>query len=324
MTLRFYIDDSGKNDPPVFVLGGVAVAEDQVPSFEAAWRAALARSPSIPYFKMKDAHRGRGVFQGMSGLERTAKLAALGDVLREHGAATLAVIVRHDDYQRIFTGQMMRSMDSPYQIMFHLTIATAWRLCRETGIGETAAFVFDRQLEHEKELDESFPALMRGIEPEIASFLSSQPRHADDREEILLQAADMVAWHVRRSWRDGTSALTAASAAGPAIATLPGKHNLFDEKALRFLAEVATGAVRRLNTVFPYEAKRISEHFDVLTTYANLELMEMARPFTSTELISFPASETGKYLLVHSCDQLSRPHLHRRSGMRCLGAATQA
>lgn len=324
MTLRFYIDDSGKNDPPVFVLGGVAIAEDRISAFENGWRAALAAAPAVPYLKMKDAQRGRGVFQGLSGVERNAKLAALGSVLREHCAATVAVIVRHDDYQRIFTGQMMHWMDHPYQMMFHLMIATAWKLCRETGIGETAAFVFDRQLEHEKALDESFPALMRGMGPEIAKFLLGQPQHADDREEIPLQAADMVAWHVRRSWRDGPGKLAAVSAAGSAIAALPRKHDLFDEKMLKLLAEVATATVRRLNTVFPYEAERISEHFDALTSYTNLELLEMARPFMPTELISFPASETGKYLLVRTCERLNRPHLHKRLGMRCLGAATAA
>lgn len=324
MTLRFYIDDSGKNDPPVFVLGGAAFVADQLTAFEQAWNAVLAAAPAIPDFKMKDANAGRGAFKGIPRGARDAKVAALGEVLRAHAVATLAVVVRHDDYNRVYAGKMMQWIDRPYQMMFHLAIATAYKLCREQGIGETAEFVFDRQLDHEPALRDSYPAFREGMEPALAAFLPENPRHADDKVEVALQAADMVAWHVRRSWRDETGALAAASSAGPAIASLPGKHDLFDEATLTYLAQVATGTVRRMNTVFPYEADRIGEHFDRMATSANLHLIADARPLQPVELISFPAIGIGKYQLVHSCAQLDRPHLHKRFGNRCLGAASAA
>lgn len=324
MPLRFYIDDSGKNDPPVFVLGGVAFDTERIATFEAEWLAELAAPPTIPLLKMKDANAGRGAFKGVPRDERDAKLARLGDILRKHATATLAVIVRHDDYERIFAGKMMAWMDRPYQMMFHLTIATAYKLVTERRLVGTAEFVFDRQLEHEAALRESYPALRRGMEPALAAFLPENPRHADDQVEVALQAADMIAWHVRRTWRDGADALARASGAGPSIAAIPGKHDLFTEKTLAFLASVATGTVRRLNTVFPYEAKQIGEDFDPMATYANLQLIAEARPLQPVELISFPATGTGTYQLVHSCAALGRPHLHRRSGTRCLGVGSAA
>ena len=97
MHLRFYIDDSGKNDPPVFVLGGIAFQTERVAAFEAEWTAELTSSPAIPYLKMKDANAGRGAFKGVPRSERNAKLARLGEILRKHATATIAVIVRHDD-----------------------------------------------------------------------------------------------------------------------------------------------------------------------------------------------------------------------------------
>lgn len=324
MTLRFFIDDSGKNDPPVFVLGGVAMPVEQVAAFEAAWSAELAREPAIPTFKMKEAHRRSGAFKGMTVAERDAKLARLASIVREHAVATLSVIVRHDDYHRVFTGKMMRWMDRPYQMMFHLAIATAYKLCNDQGLGERASFVFDRQIEHEKALHESFPARARGMEPALAEFLDGEPRHADDKVELGLQAADMIAWHVRRSWREGTDALRRVSSAGSAIIAMPGKHDLFTEETLRYLAKIATGTARQLNTVLPYEAERLAAEFDRMATIANLHLMAEARPLQPVELISFPAIGTGKYQLVHSCAALGRPHLHKRSQNRCLGAASAA
>ncbi|MBX3563589.1 MAG: DUF3800 domain-containing protein [Sphingomonas sp.] len=324
MTLHFYIDDSGKDDPPVFVLGGVAFESDRLAAFERDWNAALAAPPAIAYFKMTEAKACRGAFQNIPPAERDIKVKALGEVLREHAVATLAVIVRHEDYRQVYAGKMMRWMDRPYQIMFHLAIATAYKLCQEQGLGEQAEFVFDRQLEHEQALQDSYPAFRRGMEPALAAFLPEDPRHADDKVEVALQAADMVAWHVRRSWRDGHRALASASTAGPAIAALPGKHDLFTEQTLQYLAQIATGTVRRMNTVFPYEAERIAGQFDMAATVANFHLMADARPLQPVELISFPAIGTGKYLLVRSCAQLDRPHLHRRSENRCLGAASAA
>ncbi|MCW3848103.1 DUF3800 domain-containing protein [Sphingomonas sp. LB-2] len=324
MTLRFYIDDSGRNDPPVFVLGGMGIATDRVVAFEQAWNAVLAEAPAIPYFKMAEANARRGAFQGVPPAERDTKVAALGEVLRTHATATLAVVVRHEDYARVYAGKMMRWMDRPYQMMFHFAIATAFKLCREQDLGESAEFVFDRDLDNEKSLAESYPAFRKGMEPALAAFLPENPRHADDRDEVALQAADLVAWHVRRSWRDGPGALAGASSAGPAIASLPGKHDVFSEATLTNLARIATGTVRRMKTVFPYEADRIGEQFDRMATVANLHLIAGARPLQPVALISFPAIGTGKYLLVRNCAQLDRPHLHKRFENRCLGEATTA
>ncbi len=207
-----------------------------------------------------------------------AKVAALAEVMKKHVLATVSVIVRHEDYERIFEGRMMRSMDRPYQMLFHLVIATAYKLRNELGLADSASFVYDRQLEHEAELRESFAVLKQKMLPELAGFLASDPRHADDRDELPLQAADMVAWHVRRSWKDGAGALRAASAAGPTLANLPGKHDLFNSQTLQFLAGVAAKTVRDLKTVFPYQADRIAANFDAAATYANLHRWRMRVP----------------------------------------------
>jgi hypothetical protein len=322
MTLCFFIDDSGKDDPPVFVLGGLAIEKGRLAAFENAWNDVLQRAPAIPWFKMKEANRRHGAFKGMSFADRDARLADLGKVLKSHAVATLSVVVRHEDYRQAFDRQMMRSMDRPYQIMFHLAIATGFKLCRQLGRHTNAEFVFDRQLEHENQLRQSFVSLREGMDPELAKFLDTDPRHADDKDEVALQAADLVAWHVRRSWRGGTTALCEASVAGSAIASLPGMHDLINQRTVRMLAEIAMNTVRQLNTVFPYEAERMGKEFDRLATIANLHMMAEAHPFHPVELISFPAIGTRKFLLVNKCSRLGRPHLHRRSENRCLGEAS--
>lgn len=324
MTIKFFIDDSGKSDPPVFVLGGWAVEAGKLAAFEAEWMAELQAPPAISYFKMKEAQARRGAFQGMSIADRDDKVRKLGGVLKKFATVVISGVVHHESYRRVFEGQMMRWMDRPYQIMFHLMIANGFKLCKALGISDSAEFVFDRQIEHEKSLQESFAVSKRGFQPNLSDFLAADPRHADDKEEIALQAADMVAWHVRRSWKEGASGILAASTAGASIASIPGTHEIFDDKALRYLADVATATVRKMKTVFPYEAKRVSEAFDKMATFANFELMRLARPFEPVELISFPAIGTSRFQLVRRCAELDRPHLHRRSENSCLGEDSAA
>lgn len=251
MSLRFYIDDSGKNDSPAFVLGGVALDVGRLEEFEAAWRSVLANPPAIPFFKMKDANARQGAFKGMSPADRDAKVAALGEVLRIYAVASISVVVRHDQYRRTYKGRLMRWMDEPYQMLFHLIIATAYKLVIEKDLGSTAEFVFDRQLSEERALKESLATFRQGLVKELASFLAADPCHADDKDEVGLQAADMVAWHMRRSWRDSAQACVNASPAGEVINGLPGSHDFFGEDALRYLAGVAVQLAKNLNTVLP-------------------------------------------------------------------------
>jgi len=297
---------------------------DDLPLFASEWTDALAQEPAISHFKMKDAHGLRGEFRGMSSQRRDEKLLSLAHVIQKYAIATVAVTTRHDDYRKVFHGKMMRSMDAPYQMMFHFTLATVHKLLKEIGKYDRVNFVFDRQLDHEVSLKESFSAMKGKMNADLAGLLAADPRHADDKDEVPLQAADMIAWHVRRSWKDGAGAFRSASAAGPILAAIPSKHDFCSAEFLQFIAGVAQKTVSDLDTVFPYEAERMSERFDGEATYVNLQLIADAKPFSPVELIAFPAIGISKYLLVCSCESVGKPHLHKRHENRCLGEVTGA
>jgi hypothetical protein len=324
MPLNFYIDDSGKSDPPVFVLGGLALSSDMIASFEAEWAWVLSSDPAIPYFKMKEAQSRRGPFKRMATADRDRKVLLLAEVLQRHAKTLISVVVQHDDYRRVFEGQMMPAMDRPYEIIFHLIIANAFKLCKAANINDPVEFIFDRQRDHEKSLQATYEVTRKGMMPELQKFFAADPRHADDKDEVALQAADMVAWHVRRSWRQGFAGLRTASSAGPIIANIEGSHEVITENMLRQIAKGAISTIRNMKTLFPYEAAFISEEFDKMATFANFQLMDAARPLQPVELISFPAIGTARFQLVHKCAELGMPHLHRRSDSSCLGAVSAA
>ncbi len=321
MTVVYFIDDSGRDDPPVFVLGGLAVSADRIPAFEADWQAVLAKAPSLAVFKMKDAHGRRGAFKGWTDQARDRKLRDLVSVIRRHAQALISISVRHDDYADVFRGRMMDSLDHPYELLFHLIIAEAFKQQRRTGGAAQAAFVFDRQQNAERSLERVFDAFEDSLVPEIQSFLSGRPRHADDGVEVILQAADMIAWHVRRAAAiDGGLVGTSVAQAG--LGRIPGAHVHLDRERLNFFAQTMRRTVLYLNTLMPHDQARVNADFPAMATFANHQVMATAVPFSPVELVSLPAIGTARFRLVRSCEALHKPHLHRRRENACLGTAT--
>lgn len=321
MTVVYHIDDSGRDDQPIFVLAGVAAAAGQISAFEDDWRSVLARPPSIATFKMKDAHGGRGEFKGWARQERNIKVLELAKTIERHAQALLSVAILHEDFDAVFRGQIMDSMDHPYELLFHLILAEGFKQQRALGTDETASFIFDRQQGSERGLARLFDTFDKMLDPIMRSFLAERPAHADDRDKVVLQAADLIAWHVRRAAAEGR-ALADFSAASLVLANLPGSHVLLDLPQLRFFADTMRRTAAGLNTLLPHDQNRVIAAFPAMASLANAQVMEAAVPFTSAELISLPAIGTARFLLVRSCDTLHRPHLHRRRGNACLGAAT--
>lgn len=317
MQVTYFIDDSGRDDPPVFVLAGLAVRSDKVEALEADWTAVLTAPPQLAAFKMKDAHGLRGAFAGWDWKDRDKKLLALAGVIERHAQVVLSLSVLHENYDAVFRGRMMRSMDHPYETMFHLLIVQAFLQRGRLEPASQAAFVFDRQRGAETSLAQIFDNFDAALVPEIQAFLSQPPRHADDVVEVALQAADMIAWHVRRSATQ-TGGLASASVAGPILARMTGDHIELSRDRLLAVSRSINATIGGLHTVLPYDRERINAAFPAMATFANLSLIRDAVPFTITELVSFPAIGTARFRLVHSCERLHSPHLHRRRENACL------
>lgn len=317
-----YIDDSGKNDPPVFVLAGFIAKPDQWIAFSDRWNAALAKPPAMAYFKMVEARRKRGEFKGLSAQDRDDRLLELALIIKEHAMLGISVSIPHAAYEKVYTGKMMPWFDTPYNLAFFLVMAAAQKYLSALGNNDEIEFIFDRSLEYEKHLAKSFPTVLAGMPAEIAARFSTNPAFIDDKLAVPLQAADLLAWHIRRSWRDEEEGLRKLSVAGPVLADILGVNEVWFEHDLRYLFETGKKKIESMNTLMPYEAAAINESYDLLASYANAKAMGLADPFTTTPLASFPAIGMEKYLLVSSCAHCDISHLHKRAGNVCLAAQT--
>ncbi|MDJ0642541.1 MAG: DUF3800 domain-containing protein [Erythrobacter sp.] len=324
LALQFYIDDSGKNDPPVFVLAGFVASVERWLEFSAAWSSALEESPSIAHFKMVEANRRKGEFAGISKNDRDKKLRRLAEIVRDHVEFGISIAIPHADYKRVFENQLMKSYDTPYVLAHNLMMNRVDKVLNEIGNADEVDVIFDRQLDREQIITRSYALLEKQPNYPGRKRFPTSPVFADDKRALPLQAADMLAWHIRRSYRDGIDRLRGLSTAGQVIADeILAVNELWVENDLREMFDMAQGVARGLNTMFPYQAEALSKEFDRLATLANIELMESAVPFNPVELISFPANGMGRFRFVRNCEHSDNPHLHRKRGNVCLAEQTE-
>lgn len=322
MALQLYVDDSGKNDPPVFVLAGFIASAESWVKFSNEWRGALSSAPALDHFKMVDAGHRNGVFKGFSPAERDERLIQLAEIIESHVEFGVSIAIPHATFNKVFKGKMMKALDTPYALAFYLIQAATHKYLLAAGNREEVDLIFDRQLDREKDLLGSHEHTLDGLTEEMVKRFRTPPVSMDDKRALPLQAADMLAWHIRRSWRDGREKLPSLSSAGPILERMLLINEIWLERDLNHMFEIGMAKVASLNTLPPHAANNLKEAFDILATEVNLEVMKSAQAFVPIEMASFPAIGMEKYLLVRSCDACGNPHLHKRLGNNCLASQT--
>ena len=322
MTLQVYVDDSGKNDPPVFVLAGFVASAEAWGEFSDEWRVSLLRSPLLEDFKMKDANARRGSFKGFSPGARDDRLLDLAEIIERHIEFGVSIAIPHAAYDRVFRGKIMQTFDTPYILAFYLIQVVTHKYLQAMGSRNEVDLIFDRQLDREDEILASHHMTLDGLPDEVLMRFPTRPVFMDDKQALPLQAADLLAWHIRRSWRDGHDKLPQLSAAGPVLQRMRLINETLLEKDLESVFNIGSEKMISMNTLPPYAANSVKDSFDFLATMANIEVMKQAIPFVPIEIVSFPAIGMEKYLFVRSCAACGNPHLHKRLGNRCLAEQT--
>lgn len=325
MALDVYIDDSGKDDPPVFVLAGFIAEAEAWATFTDGWIAELGRYPKIEYFKMKEAQALTGQFEGVSSLARDHKVGRLASICRKHLAGELACVVSHSDYAAKFSNKYAPRMDDPYILMMMgtYTLAFHW-LEREGRKGERVNFIFDRQLEKEAVVREMFAEFAKMPANDLEPIgLPPTPNFEDDKATPALQAADLLAWHIRRRFADRDNGGGETVSAANEFIGKPDRllMDVWDAARLTSVVGKLTDYSYEKGNFTPYQALWTVKNFTRFVTFANNIHLEEAKAEDSSEpidLMTILAPQMKRFLLVHTCPNDDNPHLHRRvSGVCC-------
>ena len=184
----------------MFVFAGFVLPFEEWLPFVDAWQGVLDKHPKIDYFKMKETHRRNGQFQGFTVLQRDRKIQQLLSLILHYRPTRLQSAISYALYEEAFKGKIAPGTDHPYFLGYYEVIGVwlRYQYCHGPK-NQKVDFVFDEQ---QKEGDIAVSAWRVGAEelPEYLKPLTGgKPVQRDDKTFIPLQAADLLAWHVRRN-----------------------------------------------------------------------------------------------------------------------------
>jgi hypothetical protein len=201
--LNAFCDDSAsESDSKILVLAGYVHDATVWGLFSDDWKRVLDAKPSIEYFHMVEAENLRDQFKNWLPADRDAKVDALADVIVKHKPWSIDCSVSRSDYDRIIKPVAPYDLRNSYFPCFCGVIVKLAQWHASLGLKIPVDFVFDEQqfIGTEAMAVFFYEALNSSIEdPAVLALLGSTPVFRNDKHVLPLQAADLLAWHIRRS-----------------------------------------------------------------------------------------------------------------------------
>jgi hypothetical protein len=207
MTLfKAFIDDSQSHGAqPLFVLAGYVGPAKMWEGFSVEWRRALAMRPAIQYFKLREALRGEGEFNGASEGLRLERVRLMRNIIEQFEPSEFSIAFRTDHFAKAAAILPPGQFQNPY---FFAAFELVMRLTKNIEhfggtLNDSLRITYDNQaMEKSRMLGgwQKLAAKLDGIEqrsgqlpPLVTDLMKSDPTWADDRSVLPLQAADMHA-----------------------------------------------------------------------------------------------------------------------------------
>ena len=197
--LQAFIDDSASEvgDQRLFMAGYLNRAEKWA-LFSDAWDDELRSAPSIDYLKMAEANGLRDQFAGWEPEERDEKLNGLVRVVRHFKPLSFEVSVPRKQFNSLVKSVAPRGLGNPHFVCAFGIVSILSRFAAGAHADMPIRFIFDRQNEISGDVHTFFHQMISKLPRQAQELISGIPNFEDDKEIKPLQAADMLAWHVRR------------------------------------------------------------------------------------------------------------------------------
>lgn len=192
MALQAYIDDSMTADA-VLVLAGYVASLEQWLSFSDEWQQRLDMKPRWPYFKMSEVGASEDP-------ERWERAGWFYRVIEDHAQAFATVVVEIEALRRVVRELGLPDLlENPYVTAYRAIVDFTSQYQHELGITDPIDFIFDEHGQADQ-IRRGFEVFKKFTSPELLPRLGRAPRFEKDTEFLPLQAADLLAWHVRKHW----------------------------------------------------------------------------------------------------------------------------
>ena len=197
--LKAYSDDSGSDGTGrrLFIAGYLHYASTWS-IFSEAWEEELRENPPIKYLHMVEANGLRGQFAGWTTEMRDQKLTGLLRVIRHFRPISFEFSISRDDNGTLIVPHAPRGLGSAHLFGVLQTISGVARAMAQKGVTTKIDFIFDTQDGVSSDIALLWDGLIKSVPKPARKLLASPPQFMNDVDILPLQAADMLAWHIRR------------------------------------------------------------------------------------------------------------------------------
>jgi Protein of unknown function (DUF3800) len=204
LVAQAYVDDSGKSEPPVYVLAGFVATAKTWAAFSDDWKEILSLGPlPLKYFKMAEAASCEsGQFRFWSEERRNERVNQLVAVIKRHLTYGVCSIIPHKVFEEVLKRRkIFRTVKTPFHLALFLIQVELWMQHKKWGDPTRVDFIFDKEI-LTQDMRTLYEVMKNGARPEMKALMGDSLIEGDDKDFMPLQAADMLAWKVRRHMDD--------------------------------------------------------------------------------------------------------------------------
>lgn len=196
-----HIDDSGSNKQgPVMVLAGYVSRLTPWMDFSQEWQTALDEKPRLAYFKIKEAIRLEEQFGRFKPEQRDERVFKLCSIIQKYVAFGVVASFRWSVFKQA-QSEAPRLFFEPYVILFHGMMSGILNRIIDADRHARLLFVFDEQGAAGHLAIKAFDAIFSELNPTEQKAMMGVS-HVSDQDILRLQAADCLAWLMRRHAQD--------------------------------------------------------------------------------------------------------------------------
>ena len=172
-------------------------------TFSIEWQTVLDKRPKLKYFHTVEANSRTGAFSNWDAWpkekieERAQELARIVECHADQLIGILCV-VREREFRALVPPALFGyPYSDPYHFCFNRVIMSTRQARDERNLRDKVKFIFDNQNRLGFDVRGELPKMLKYVESQERGFIAGAPSFEDDKDAVPLQAADMVAWHLR-------------------------------------------------------------------------------------------------------------------------------
>jgi hypothetical protein len=199
--LRLYVDDSGKEDhSPNLILAGYLSTVERWELFSKEWKKILDAN-RLDAFRMADAWRLARKYSHVGPLKRDQIVIQIIECIKKHAEMAFVSSVPFEGFHHFMDVKQdhTHSLGRPYFMNFYSLLVRFYKFAYQHKFDQAIEIIFDEQGGESKQFVlEGMEEFRRIAAKEFPGLVIATPTFQSDKDALPLQAADALAWLVRR------------------------------------------------------------------------------------------------------------------------------